>query len=1195
MVGAPAREVPGRELDTLDPCARELREQPVERGARHEAIVLPAQREHAARIRRHRGFEFDCGTIGTIAAFHAAARPVADHAARLATGEAHAPAGEMADQCGKAAEPREHQAHERPLPARERAPVRRAARDDRDPGIVVGPRCSDERRELCAEAVATDGPRHGREFAAQRSEARRNVALDQLDVTPVGTTSRAHAGRAAAAQLVHRDEHAARGERARERAVMARRHAHRGHEQQAGTRGGGRLGDEHAEARAVAGVYVELARGSHFRAVATQYSGAASIIPRLRFRPPTPTMKFLDRLRKPEWDSRDPERRARAVADAPEAELASRLVDFARSDDSALVRRAAVRRLRDLALLGDRLRTDSDEGVRAAARERLKAVLVDASLASVAERERVLAVEDDADLLAHAASRAPEAAVRRAALERITRPALLLERCQKDPDVELRLWLLGRIESPAALERLADAARLGDKRLARAARDRLQALRIAARDPATLKARALAICDELDALRRELPADAAARAAALNAEWQAWRDVIGPELAQRVEGYERTLRDTLSPRPREVAPVVVEAEAEPEPVVVAEPVAADPARIALVDELEQASAIDARGLARWRRRWADAPGASDAALDARLRGVESAIAARHAEEAQAAQARVRELDAVLDTLEAAVERGASGEAQSAFAQADALRAQGAPATPAQRARLDAASTALGKLTQWQRWSGNKVRARICDDLAALPAAGLHPDAVATKVREAQAEWARIAATEGEAPGESGLDKRFRALCHRALAPTRAYFEKRGELRTQRTTELEAFLAEPAATDPRQLGVARRRTTEWLRRLEEIDPRRRGELGRKLREQLDRLGEARDAASESARGARHKLLANLRRALAHTTLEDALARIDEARTAWRSLPRASGADAAALQKEFDAVVAPFQAQVGEAQAAAQQARSDYASGVDAILAELAALRDDPEALAHAEPRIAAATAKFRALVPPPSEERRDARDSRDGRDRRPPRRDDRGGRGGRDDRPQREPRAAARPREREFDAAIERVREAQVAALRERERSARASVRAAADWLAQQESSALSGAALDADALRAGFDALALSAPDRALLVARFEQLAALDAAGLQAAAEGNRAIAAEIVVQAEWLAGIDSPAAWRELRRAYQVRRLAQRLEGGAAPDPQVESRELLAEWLALGPIPADERRDFQSRLDAALSGFALL
>ena len=71
----------------------------------------------------------------------------------------------------------------------------------------------------------------------------------------------------------------------------------------------------------------------------------------------------------------------------------------------------------------------------------------------------------------------------------------------------------------------------------------------------------------------------------------------------------------------------------------------------------------------------------------------------------------------------------------------------------------------------------------------------------------KAEWARIAATEGEAPGESGLDKRFRALCHRALAPTRAYFEKRGELRAQRTTELEAFLADvpEGIVQPEKLG------------------------------------------------------------------------------------------------------------------------------------------------------------------------------------------------------------------------------------------------------------------------------------------------------------------------------------------------------------------------------------------------------
>ena len=915
-------------------------------------------------------------------------------------------------------------------------------------------------------------------------------------------------------------------------------------------------------------------------------------------------MKFLDRLRKPEWDSRDPERRARAVAEAGDEELGQRLADFARQDESPLVRRAAVRRLRDLALLGDRMRNDLDDAVRTSARERLKAVLIDPALASVAERERVLAVEDDSDILTHAASRAPEAPVRRAALERVARPALLLERCQKDPDVDLRLWLLGRIDSPAALERLADAARLGDKRLARAARDRLLALRIAARDPATLKARALAICDELGALRRELPPDVAARSAALSSEWQSWRDVIGAEMSLRLEGYERALGDAVSPRPRapvpvatdavvaieEQSPAPVAAEPEPEP----EPVAdapTDPARIALVAELEQAAAgMDMRALARWQRRWSAAAGKSDTSLDARMQAALDSMLPRHAAEREAAQARTTELETALAALEAAVGRGASAEGQSAFAHFDALRAQGVTPSPAQRARLDAATEALGKLAQWQRWSGNKVRTRLCDELAALPAAGLHPDAVATKVRETQAEWARLAASEEGATGESGLDKRFRALCNRALAPTRAYFEKRGEVRGKHTVELEAFLAETGGnSDPRALAALRRRTTEWLRRLDEVDPRRRGELGRKLREQLDRLGEARDAAAEGARAQRHKLLANLRRAVAHTTLEDALARIDEARSAWRMLPRVVGPDAAALQKEFDEIIAPWQAQVGEAQAAATRVRDEYSQGVDAILAELTALAADPEALAHAEPRLAAANARWRALVPPAAEER----PGRDARDRRPPRRDDRG-RGGRDDRPQREPRAVPRPRERDFDAAIERVRAAQAAALRDRERAGRAALRNAADWVATLEGTVLGGTPIDADGVRGEWHALALNDGDRALLAPRFEQVFELDAGALAQAAAENLAVAAEIAVQAEWLGGVDSPMEWRELRRAYQVRRLAQRLEGGTVPEPQRESRDLLAEWLALGPVPAAERSAFQSRIDLALSGFAL-
>ena len=63
-------------------------------------------------------------------------------------------------------------------------------------------------------------------------------------------------------------------------------------------------------------------------------------------------------------------------------------------------------------------------------------------------------------------------------------------------------------------------------------------------------------------------------------------------------------------------------------------------------------------------------------------------------------------------------------------------------TPAEQL-LRIRETLQPMLERWQRWSGNKVRGRLCDEAEALHGSGLHPDALATRVKELQAEWARI--------------------------------------------------------------------------------------------------------------------------------------------------------------------------------------------------------------------------------------------------------------------------------------------------------------------------------------------------------------------------------------------------------------------------------------------------------------------
>src|SRR5690606_33442201 len=110
---------------------------------------------------------------------------------------------------------------------------------------------------------------------------------------------------------------------------------------------------------------------------------------------------------------------------------------------------------------------------------------------------------------------------------------------------------------------------------------------------------------------------------------------------------------------------------------------------------------------------------------------------------------------------------------------------------------------VDELAQWQRWAGNRVRARRCDEVEALLGSGLHPDAVAHRVRQLQDEGRRVEASEALAPERGkphserhggGIGRRFHALCQRALAPARPYFEQRRALRNERRAEIDALIA-----------------------------------------------------------------------------------------------------------------------------------------------------------------------------------------------------------------------------------------------------------------------------------------------------------------------------------------------------------------------------------------------------------------
>ena len=174
-------------------------------------------------------------------------------------------------------------------------------------------------------------------------------------------------------------------------------------------------------------------------------------------------------LFKPKWQHQDPQVRKRAVQDLnlTRAEDRDALLQVARADTQAEVRIAALKRLTDLDVLASVAQIDADENVRTTARERFALLLcgIEHSAASLADRLQRLTALNDMKLIEEVARRGVESGLRRAALQRVEREALLGDIALQDADAELRYAAVAHIKQKSTLERVAKQkaqAREGD-------------------------------------------------------------------------------------------------------------------------------------------------------------------------------------------------------------------------------------------------------------------------------------------------------------------------------------------------------------------------------------------------------------------------------------------------------------------------------------------------------------------------------------------------------------------------------------------------------------------------------------------------------------------------------------------------------------------------------------------------------------
>lgn len=620
-------------------------------------------------------------------------------------------------------------------------------------------------------------------------------------------------------------------------------------------------------------------------------------------------MKLFSLFSRPAWESADVDKRAIAVATSDDPSLLARLPDIARHDADAKVRLAAVKRIDDLSLLGDRARLDLSADVRDAAGARLRHLLLDPKVALEA-RVRIVRVMDNPALLELIAAEGVETDLRACALERIRRVGFLAERCVKDPDPQLRLTLLDRIDDPAQLERIAERARKTDKQLSRLARERVLATKLAAGDATAIEARAQELCAALDALLRARGEDAEARLAQVEAEWSRLAIAAEAPLARRYRGLVDTLRHVLNPPPKP-AP-----EPMPEPVPV---VAPEPAPVAAVP---------------------------DAAAEA---AKAEAAAAREAEQALRRQWRER-VQVAIAAYAKALDAGHVAEARTARVELQRIEGEWPKSHWDEARRFADLEAQFAQLERWQQWSSRDQKKRLCDAAEALAGSGLHPDALLTRVRELQAEWDRLVA--GDAPeANDGLGRRFRALIHQALAPAKPYLEKRKELRSEKGRAVAALLdaAETALADA---AMALPQLLEWRGKLNEAGAlvaelvgSDRRDAGARRKQLADALHARIESLNDAAAEAKRKLIAQWRRQLAGADAREQLQIAKSVMPQWKALPRAQRKTEDALWNELRALIDPV---FENDRAAHDRQRGEREAQQQAIVDALAALESLVEA-------------------------------------------------------------------------------------------------------------------------------------------------------------------------------------------------------------------------------------------------------
>jgi exonuclease SbcC len=681
-------------------------------------------------------------------------------------------------------------------------------------------------------------------------------------------------------------------------------------------------------------------------------------------------MNWKQRLFKPKWQNKSADIRLESVTNEQHPELINSLLEIAGTDEDSQVRCAAIKRLHQLENILKLYANETDPRVKTLLESRIHqlAASTNESRPPLEFRLQVVQLSNDRTLIEHIAGHAPEAVLRRAALEKVTRQGVLGDCCIEDSKADNRRFAASRISQHTTLKRVIDALRKRDKTLYSELQTRLHKELLEAADPKAVQAEALRICTTLEHMALETDKADKSETKALHAAWQG---IAGNASTAMADRYQRICERLVAPKepsppPPPSKPVVTTTEPTPVKEVTTEIIEAPHANDELVKvatdiclyEVENPDYPKAVSINKLKHQlekaWAQCtpPHADDLVAWGEANTALAHLEATIEKQQQLFEKELGQAQELLTRMEAELEQGELHKALESRAKLlQSTKGHGKNKDWQKiNNKLSGMQARLRELRDWHHWSNNKIRKRLIAEMEVLPAADLHPDALLDRIKSLQVEWKTLEQSE-QIPGDKHFAaapwmwRKFSAAGHTAFDTAKPYLDKRSEIQSRHAQSLATFCAELeqlAQSEPMDwtaLGKGLNRGRKKLHDLNNLPANQRQKFARKLKATLDKANGAMQEHYQAVERDKMKLIRAASQLIHMPERSEAITQAKSLQSNWQAAGSLWRSKEQELWNQFREHLDPLFEELKEQQASIRVANEENLSAQKALCTEM----------------------------------------------------------------------------------------------------------------------------------------------------------------------------------------------------------------------------------------------------------------